>query len=173
MIIPDEPRRQAEFVEWVLGVCLNSKKDRKDLYDRRRQYFLYGSGDDNEIIYNRIESHLDLVSSFLYSSDRAEFSLSAPLNSDDEKVKQFMALQDSFNNDFRDAGLFDFFDNTIIWSLVFDSMILKSGWSDVNEDATCTLVEPWKFGVFSEEITELESQPAFVHTYHIDYDNAV
>jgi hypothetical protein len=172
MIIPDNPARQAEFVQWVLGVCLNSKKDRKDLYDRRRQYFLYGSGDDNDIIYNRIESHLDLVSSFLYSSDRAEFSLSAPLNSDDERVKQFMALQDCFNNDFRDAGLFDFFDNTIIWSLVFDSMVLKSGWSDVNEDATCTLIEPWKFGVFSEEITELESQPAFVHSYHIDYDNA-
>ncbi len=173
MIIPDNAAQQAEFIKWVLDVCLNSKKDRKDLYDRRRQFFLYGTAGDSDILYNRIESHLDLVSSFLYSSDRAEFSLSAPLNSDDDTVKRFMAMQDSFNNDFRDAGLFDFFDNAIIWSLVNDSMILKAGWSDVNEDATCTLIEPWKFGVFSEEITELESQPAFVHTYHIDYDNAV
>jgi hypothetical protein len=172
MIIPEEPRRQAEFIKWVLDVCLNSRQDRKELYDRRRQFWLYGTSSDQDILYNRIESHLDLVSSFLYSSDHAQFSLSAPLNSPDALVKQFMSVEDSFNNDFRDAGLFDYFGDAIIGSLVWDSMILKSGWSDVNEDATCTLIEPWKFGVFSEEVAELESQQAFVHTYHIDYDNA-
>jgi hypothetical protein len=172
MIIPGDPARQGEFLRWVLDVCLNSKKDRKDLYDRRRQFWLYGTSQDADTMYNRIESHLDLVSSFLYSSDHAQFSLSAPLNSPDNLVKQYMSVEDSFNNDFRDAGLFDFFGDAIIGSLVFDSMLLKSGWSDVNEDSTCTMVEPWKFGVFSEEITELESQPAFVHTYHIEYDNA-
>jgi hypothetical protein len=172
MIIPDETSKQNDFLQWILGVCLNSKKDRKDLYDRRRQFFLYGTGQERDIIYNRIESHLDLVASFLYSSDHAQFSLSAPLNSPDDLVKQYMSVEDSFNNDFRDAGLFDFFGDAIIGSLIYDSMILKSGWSDINEDATCTLIEPWKFGVFSEEVTELESQQAFVHTYHIDYDNA-
>lgn len=170
MIIPEGPK-QPEFLEWVIDICLNSKKDRKDLYDKRRQYFLYG-GETEDVIYNRIESHLDLVASFLYSQDHAAFSLSAPLNSSDELVKQYMAAEDSFNNDFRDAGLFDFFGDAIIGALEFDSMILKSGWSDVNQDATCKLIMPWQFGVFSEEITELESQPAFVHTYHIDYDNA-
>lgn len=172
MIIPEGGKRQDEFVKWVCDVCLNSKNERKELYDRRRQFFLYGNAGGDEILYNRIESHLDLVSSFLYASDRAQFSLSAPLNSSDDVVKQYMALEDSFNNDFRDAGLFDAFGEAIIGSLVFDSMILKSGWSNVNGDANATLIEPWKFGVFSEEITELESQPAFVHTYHIDYDNA-
>src|ERR1700731_1318595 len=172
MIIPDDPKKQGEFIRWVLDVCLNSKKDRKDLYDRRRQFWLYGSSADQDIIYNRIESHLDLVSSFLYSSDHAQFSLSAPLNSEDALVKQYMSLEDSFNNDFRDAGLFEFFGDAIIGSLVNDSMILKAGWSDINEDATCSTVMPWNFGVWSEEITELESQPAMVHSYHIDYDNA-
>jgi hypothetical protein len=173
MIIPEPGQAQNEFIRWVLDICLQSKKDRKDLYDRRRQFFLYGTAADQEVIYNRIESHLDLVASFLYSSDHAQFSLSAPLNSDDHLVKQYMALEDAFNNDFRDAGGFDFFSDSIIGSLVYDSMIIKSGWSDVHEDATFQLIEPWKFGVFSEEVTELESQPAFVHCYHIDYDNAV
>ena len=172
MIIPDSPAKQPEFLRWVIDICLNSKEERKALYDRRRGFFLFGSSGDEEIIYNRIESHLDLVSSFLYSSDSAQFSLSAPLNATDDEVKQYLAAQDSFNNDFRDAGLFDYFGDAIIGSLTYDSMFLKMGWSDTHEDATCTLIEPWKFGVFSEEITELESQPAFVHTYHIDYDNA-
>src|SRR5882724_4683193 len=121
MIIPDEPAKQAEYVRWVLDVCLNSQKDRKDLYDRRKQFFLYGTAGEQEIMYNRIESHLDLVASFLYSSDHAQFALSAPLNSKDEVVKQYMAAQDSFNNDFRDAGLFDFFGNAIVGALEFDS----------------------------------------------------
>ena len=172
MIIPGPGPRQEDFVKWVCDVCLASKNERKELYDRRRQFFLYGTGADSEIIYNRIESHLDLVASFLYASDHAQFALAAPPNSEDAVVKQFMAAENSFNNDFRDAGLFDYFGDAIIGSLVFDSMILKSGWSAVHNDATCTLIEPWKFGVFSEEITELESQQAFVHSYHIDYDNA-
>ncbi len=172
MIIPDTEHLKNDYLQWVLETCLASKKERKDMYDRRRQFFLYGTGSDQDIIYNRIESHLDLVSSFLYSPDHAEFSLSAPANSTDAEVKQFMAAQDAFNNDFRDAGLFDYFSDGLIWSLVFDTMIGKIGWSDVREEETCTLIEPWKFGVFSEEITDLESQPAFVHSYHIDYDNA-
>ena len=172
MRIPEAGKRQEEFLQWVLDVCTSSKRERKDLYDRRRTYWLNGTGSGEQATYNRIESHLDLVASFLYSSDSAAFSLSAPLNSDDNTVKQFMAAEDSFNNDFRDAGMFEFFGNAIVGSLVFDSMILKSGWNDINEDMTCTLIEPWKFGVFSEEVTELESQQAFVHSYHIDWDNA-
>jgi hypothetical protein len=176
MIIPEntarEPHRKDQFVQWVIDVCMNSKKDRKDLYDRRQQFFLYGGTDPDDVIYNRIESHLDLVASFLYSQDHAQFSLSAPLNSPDVVVKQYMAVQDTFNNDFRDAGMFDFFGDAILGSLVYDSIILKSGWSDVNDDPTCKIILPWQFGVFSEELTELESQPAFTHVYHIDYDNA-
>jgi hypothetical protein len=172
VIIPDNPALRTEYIQWILDVCLQSKKDRKDLYDRRRNFFLYGTGSDQDIIYNRLESHLDLVSSFLYSPDHAEFSLSAPPNADDATVKQFQAAQDAFNNDFRDAGLFDSFADALIWSTVFDSVFLKMGWSDVREEETCEMVEPWAFGVFAEEITELESQQAFVHCYHIDYDNA-
>jgi hypothetical protein len=172
MIIPDNAALRDEYLQWVLDTCLASRNDRKNMYDRRRQYFLYGTGSDQDIIYNRLESHLDLVSSFLYSPDHAEFALSAPANASDAEVKQYMAAQDSFNNDFRDAGLFDYFADALNWALPFDSMFLKLGWSDVREEETCTLIEPWKFGVFAEEVTDLESQPAFVHTYHIDYDNA-
>jgi hypothetical protein len=95
VIIPENPKVKDEYLKWILGVCLDSKKDRKDLYDRRRQFFLYGTSQDQQAYYNRIESHLDLVCSFLYSPDHAEFSLSAPANASDDQVKQFMAAQHS------------------------------------------------------------------------------
>ena len=71
-----------------------------------------------------------------------------------------------------DAGLFNSFGNALGWSLVMDTIIGKMGWSDVKEEETFTMVMPWQFGVFAEEVTDLESQPAFVHTYQTDYDNA-
>ena len=86
MIIPDDPKLRNEHLLWVLNTCTASRKSRKEMYDRRRQFFLYGTGSDEEIKYNRLESHMDLVASFLYSPDRAEFELSAPANADDAQV---------------------------------------------------------------------------------------
>ena len=173
MIIPDNAKLRNDYLQWILDCCLLSKDERKQMYDRRRAYFLFGSESDNEIIYNRLESHLELVAAFLYSPDHAEFALSAPRNSPDAIVKQFMAAQDAFNQDFRDAGLFDYFADALSWAMVWDTQIIKMGWSDALGEPTATVFEPWKFGVFAEELTNLEDQQAFVHTYHIDYDNAV
>ena len=173
MIIPKSAAAKAERVKWLIDTCRLSYQERRTLYDKRRAYFLFGSGADKEIIYNRIESHLDLVASFLYSADHANFSIAPPLNAPAEQVQQFLAAQDSFNEDLRDAGMFDAFGDAIVGSLAFDSMILKAGWSNAAKELTLTLIEPWKFGVFGEEITELENQQAFVHSYFIDYDMAV
>ena len=155
MIVPESESLKNEYLTWVLGQCIASKEERKALYDRRRQFFLYGTSGDSDIIYNRIESHLDLVGSFLYSPDHAEFSLSAPANASDAEVKQFMAAQDAFNNDFRDAGLFDFFGNALGWSLVMDTIIGKMGWSDVKEGRNLHHGHALyrQFGVFAEEVT--------------------
>jgi len=172
MIVPGEAKKKADRVKWLIDTCRLSHQDRRTLYDRRRGYFLHGTAADKEIIYNRIESHLDLVASFLYSADHANFNLSASLNAPEERVRQFLAAQDEFNEDLRDAGLFDAFGDAIVGALAFDSMILKAGWSNAAKEPTLTLIEPWKFGVFAEEITELADQQAFVHSYFIDYDMA-
>ena len=46
MIIPENPALKDEYLKWVLDTCLVSRNDRKNMYDRRRQYFLYGTGAD-------------------------------------------------------------------------------------------------------------------------------
>jgi len=172
MIIPGDSKKKSDRVKWLIDTCRLSHQDRRTLYERRRGYFLFGTAADKEIIYNRIESHLDLVASFLYSADHANFSLAAALNAPEQQVRQFLAAQDAFNEDLRDAGTFDAFGDAIVGSLAFDSMILKAGWSNAAKEFTLTLIEPWKFGVFAEEITELENQQAFAHSYFIDYDIA-
>ena len=172
MILPENPKDLEQYLTWVLNTCLMSRKDRKDMYDRRRSFFLYGTGSDQDVLYNRIESHLDLVCAFLFSGDHAEFSLSGKPNASEDKIRMFAAAQDQFNEDFRDAGLFDAFADLLLWSTCFDSVIGKIGWSIPRKQLTCELVVPWEFGVFAEERTELDDQEAFVHSYHLDYDVA-
>jgi hypothetical protein len=172
MIIPEVTRDRDEYLTWVLNTCIQSRRERKDMYDRRREFFLYGTGHDQDVLYNRIESHLDLVCSFLFAPDHAEFALSAKANADEDVVRQFAAAQDQFNEDFRDAGLFDAFADLLLWSTCFDTTIGKIGWSIPRKQLTCELIPPWEFGVFAEERTELDDQEAFVHSYHLDYDVA-
>lgn len=172
MILPDNDRDRDEYVSWVLNTCLQSRRDRKDMYDRRRQFFLYGTGHDQDVIYNRIEAHLDMVCAFLFASDHAEFSLSAKPNAAEDLVLKFTAAQDQFNEDFRDAGLFDAFADCLLWATCFDTVIGKVGWSISRKELTAELIPPWDFGVFAEEKTELDDQEAFVHSYHLDYDVA-
>lgn len=172
MILPDKPRDLAEYLKWVLDVCLMSQKERKNMYDRRRQFFLFGTASDQDVLYNRIESHIDLVCAFLYAGDHAEFQLSAKPNAPEDVIRQFAAAQDQFNEDFRDAGLFDAFADLLLWATCFDSTVGKIGWAIPRKQLTCEIIVPWEFGVFSEEKTELDDQEAFVHSYHIDYDVA-
>ena len=172
MILPEKPKERDEYLRWVLDTCLMSQKDRKSMYDRRRQYFLFGTASDEDVLYNRIESHIDLVCAFLYAGDHAEFQLSAKPNAAEDTIRQFAAAQDQFNEDFRDSGLFDAFADLLLWATCFDSTIGKIGWSIPRKQLTCRLIVPWEFGVFAEEECELDDQEAFVHSFHVDYDVA-
>lgn len=169
MIFPKNQDDLKTRVKQLIDACIASRQDRADLYRRREAYFLYGSGDQRTVKYNRIEPHLDLVSAFLYSPDHAFFNIAAERNAPDAIVKQVTALQDDFNDDFMDDGLSALFAEAIPWSLVYDTMILKAGWSEVKDCLTCELIPPHNFGVYREDVADLDKQRAFCHTYHLDF----
>lgn len=169
MIFPKDQDDLKTRVKTLIDTCVASRQDRADLYRRREAYFLYGSGDQRPIKYNRIEPHLDLVSAFLYSPDHAFFNIAAERNAPDKIVKQVTALQDDFNDDFMDDGLSAMFAEAIPWSLVYDTMIIKLGWSDVRDCLIGELIPPHNFGVYREDISDLDKQRAFCHTYHLDW----
>jgi hypothetical protein len=173
MIISRIKDDRDKTVSWIVNTCFGSLDDRRALYDRRKRFFLFGSYSDMTVRYNRLRAHMDLVASFLYAADGAKFSVSAPRNSEDVVVKQFMSIQDSWNDDFRDSGIAYQYSDTLLWSLVFDSMFIKMGWNSEKDELFAQIVPPYHFGVFRDDIPDLDSQEAFCHRYSIDYDNAV
>lgn len=173
MIFPDRDEDLEARVTWLIDRCKETQRDRISLYDRRERYFLFGSAGNDMVRYNRIESHIDLVASFLYAPDHAFYNIAAERNASDVLIKQATALQDEFNDDFQDMGANDAFAESIPWSCTYNTMLTKQGWNDTRGEGTVTLIPPHQFGVFREDLPNLEDQEAFVHTYPLEYHDAV
>ena len=146
---------------------------RRALYDKRRRYFLFGQNKNAIVRFNRLKSHIPLLASFLYAEDQIAYSVAAPKNADDRTIAAYLALEDDWNETFQDAGLASAYSQALVWSIIFDTMILKSGWNDVTGTQFVQLVEPSAFGVMREDNYDFSSQQAMVHSYILDYDDAV
>lgn len=178
MIIPTANKRggrdRDDKIDQILDICLASKRDRDQLYLRRKRYFMFGTTDYSvEVKYNRLQAHSDLVASFLYAADHCRFNIAAPRNSSDEIIAQIVALEDEWNETFRDCGLAYMVADAVLWALVYDSMFIKLGWNDARDDLIGRLFSPQDFSVYDESEPDLDSQEAFVHSYSINWDNAV
>lgn len=172
MLIPFGGKERDEKVAWVLSQCKETMRHRAALYDVRKRYFYFGCLEGDRTLYNRLQAHIDLVSSFLYSADRVRFTVAAPRNSEKMIVQQCQAIEEEWNDEFRDSGISYQFSEALLWSLIFDSMFLKLGWNEARGELFAHMVQPQDFGVFNEAEVELESQEAFCHTYLLDWDNA-
>jgi len=174
MILPDRDEDLERRVKWLIDRCRDTQRDRVQLYDMRERYFLFGTGAlSSQVRYNRIESHLDLVASFLYAPDHAFYSLTAARNADDAVMRQATALQDEVNDDFLESGISDAFGESIPWALCYDTMLMKLGWNDIAGEHSVRVIQPHQFGVFREDLRELDEQEAFCHTYALEYHDAV
>lgn|SRR5262245_16037831 len=173
MIFPTDEEELRKRVKYITDRCLSTRDDRDRDYQYREKYYLFGTNGYEKAKYNRLESHLDLVTSFLYAPDHAFYYLSAPSGADDMDILRVTELQDDFNDDFQAEGFSDAIMDAIPWSMVYDTMIAKVGWNRDRKCLTLELIPPHNFGVYREDVTDLDSQSAFVHTYFLEYQLAV
>lgn len=174
MIIPKSKKARDNAVDEVFSICTSSRRDRDLLYTMRRRYMDYGTNDYTlEVKYNRLQAHIDLVSSFLFAGDHCRYNLAAPRNESDEIVAQTEALEDEWNDTFRDCGMSNTFAEAVYWALGLEAMFIKVGWNDAREDLFSRLLLPNSFCVYDESEPDLDSQEAFVHSYSLNWDNAV
>lgn len=174
MIIPLDKKHRDLEIDEIADICLSSKRERDQLYVQRKKNYHFGTIDYTvDVKYNRIESHLDLVASFLYAADHCRFNIAAKPNEDEKVINQIAALSEEWNTTFRDCGLAYLFSDAVLWSLINDSMFMKLGWNDARDDLFGKLISPSDFSVYDESEPDLDSQEAFVHTYCLNWGNAV
>ena len=173
MIFPTDPDDLRKAVTYLIDRCMSTREDRDRIYTWREKYYLFGCDGYMQARYNRLESHLDLVSSFLYAPDGAFYNIAAQNSMDDLEVARAKALQMEFNDDFQEAGVTDAIMQAVPYSLVYDTMIPKQGWHRETKQWFCELVSPKNFGVYREDIADLDKQSCFCHSYNIEYGDAM
>jgi len=173
MILPTEKEELQKCVRYLIERCLSTRDERDKIYQWREKYYLFGNSGLEQARINVINSHLDLVTSFLYAPDHAFFHIAAENTEDELSILKAQALEDDFNEDFQDCGISEAIMDAIPWSLVYDTMITKQGWNRDKGEWFLELVPPHNFGVYREDIKDLDSQSCFVHTYFIEYQEAV
>lgn len=173
MIIPKGGKDRDKQLKFIIDVCSQSRNDRMALYARRRNYFLYGSNQGAGTLHNRLYAHLDLVSSFLYTPDHAKYAIAPPEHSDDALVEQLIALGDYWNDTFRDSELAYQYSDALTWATVYDTMYIKMGWNNATKELYGEIVPPYAMGMWNETKPGIDNQQAFVHSYVLDYDEAV
>ncbi len=75
MKIPSEAGKRQIFYENLVKDCLSSRKDRFEFYKMLRNYYLFGTANNEGAPYNKIASTVDTLSSFVYSPASTKFSI--------------------------------------------------------------------------------------------------
>lgn len=174
MRIPSALLARDELYRRVQEQCFQSRQRRIEQYNRNKMYYLRGTGDGTPVTVNKFQSHIPLLKSYLYSEETTRFALelgeSAP-KADLQKVDPMTA---HLLNEWHDSNSDSFVSQCVEWALVWDSTFLKLNWSRGKDDPDegsyglmPYFVPPHNFGVYREDVTELDRQEGCAMQYQI------
>lgn len=165
MKIPKEDLDRERFFEDTVRKCLVSQEERARNYVLMRQYYLRGSGpEEQETPFNKILPHIDLLTAFLFSAETTKFAIHIGPEIHEIEWKKIPALSRSINTEWENSGTDMVFAQALTWALVYNTMMIKLvvRGRDIHPFA----VEPHCFGVLREDLSFTDRQEAMVHCYY-------
>ena len=159
--IPTNKGELTVFAEKVVSQCLSSVKERTQQYSIWKSYMAAGSEDASRpSIYNRCGSHVDRLSSFLYSADDIRLLVKFGNRAAERWKRRAPQIAEYLTDEFHGTGCDLAFGAALPWSLVYGACLVKTTWND-EKGLDPYLVMPSQFGVWREDINGLERQEAF------------
>ena len=158
------PKRDLEgWAKDLIDECCFDRDKRVGRYRHWRNIFYTGSDNDMPSKHNRCFSHVDKLSSYLFSPAEVHFNIE--FDDDTEAAWGAMAERGSayLNRQFSRRGCDVAFSRANLWSLVKGATIVKLTWSRGGFEPW--VIQPEFFGVLRPDIEELDRQDAFVHTF--------
>ena len=165
MRIPSNPQEREDFYLEILQKCLVSKEERRADYHTLRAYYLFGAGPEEPPAYfNKINPHLDQLSSFLYSADTTRFSIQLGASVNTIEHRKTPSLTQALNDEWLNSNADQVFSSALNWSLVYNTTFIKLV---VNNGIHPYMIEPSSVGVLREDTPYTDRQEALVQTYYI------
>lgn len=159
----DAPRLD-QYLE-IVAACKASRQRRLEQYGMNRRWYLYGTDEGNVSAWNKIYSHLDLVTSILYAADSTRFSVRMGSNAPRVDSKKTQAFGRKITEEWGLQNADIVYGQAILWALIYDTCLVKH----IRRSGSCEpfMVDPGSFGVYREDVMMLDRQEAFVHWWYM------
>src|SRR5712692_222092 len=165
MRIPTEETKKADLYRELIAACGASRQKRIDQYAQNRRWYLFGTDDGSVSACNKIYSHLDLVTSFLYASDTTRFAVRMGTNAPREDVHKTGAFGKKITEEWIESNADSIYSQGTLWALIYDSTLIKH----IRRSGSVEpfLVDSGSFGVLREDVPMLDRQDAFAHWWYL------
>jgi len=165
MRIPSNNADRENFYLDIMQKCMVSKEERRGDYNTLRSYFLFGSGpEDPPAYFNKINPHLDQLSSFLYSAETTRFSIALGASVNPIEHRKTPSLTQALNDEWLNSNADQVFSQALNWSLVYNTSFVKLV---MNNGIHPYMVEAGAMGVLREDTPYTDRQEALIQTYYI------
>lgn len=157
------PRRNvAGFASDIVKQCSASRNDRLQRGAMYRNLYLAGSQDGSPQTYLKAFSHIETLSSYLYSPVELRFGIEFYGMS--SSVDRAMAAESSseLHRHIRQSNVDTLIGDAVTWGLVKGKTFIKLLWSEDGFEPY--LIQPEMMGVLREDLDTLDKQEAFFHT---------
>lgn len=169
MKLPEDSQRLTAWSREMIDQCLVSREARRLQSRQWRQLYYTGSLTGSGSKYNRCFSHVDKLSSYIFSPADVRFSLEFEGDAQAPWDEQTKVAARYMNRKFNRSGCGETFGAANEIGLVEGCGIVKLTWGPGGRLAPWT-IRPSFFGVFREDIEDLDRQEAFVHSFYITPD---
>jgi hypothetical protein len=167
MIIPKGLKEREEFFLDLIQKCMVSRESRRADYQSLRSYYLFGAGpEEAPAHYNKIYSHIDQLTSFLYSSETTRFSIDLGASVNPDFWGRYVpTLTKKLNDEWNNSNTDQVFSTCLSWAMTFSSTFLKI--IPFRGTITPYMVDPGNMGVLREDIPYTDRQEAICQVYYI------
>lgn len=168
MKIPKNDDERELFYMDLVRKCLVSRENRKSDYQSLRSWYLFGCNPEEAAAqYNKINPHIDQLTSFLYSAETTRFAINLGAGVHPQEQRKVPILTRYLNDEWLESNADMVFSNATTWALVYGSTFIKHVVAKGGKLINIFMVDPGSFGVLREDLPTLHAQEAFVHCYYI------
>jgi hypothetical protein len=152
----------AGFANEIVQQCSASRNDRLQRGAMYRNLYLAGSQDGDPQTYLKTYSHIEKLSSYLYSPVELRFGVEFYGMSSSVDRAMGAEASSELHRNIRQSNVDTLIGDAVTWSLVKGKSFVKLLWSEDGFEPY--LIQPEMMGVLREDLDTLDKQEAFFHT---------
>ena len=168
MKIPSQAKQVGTWAEDVVNRCSASLVDRLQRGMMYKNLYLTGSEQGEPQTFPKTYSHIDSLSSNLYSPKDLKFNIEHYGAVDSATRAQLRVAATEVHKQMRRGGVDKQVATAVEWGLVKGINFIKQLWT--SNGIKATLVQPECMGVLEENLDSLDDQSAFFHRTYVTID---